>query len=168
MTRRAEPDPLTVERWHDLAASAELPRLDEETIRLVASTAAGPGDLLRALLAEALAVRRRRRVRVAADGRGNIAVGFDVLGEVPPWLPPGLVEAERRGALARIADAVRGELGLPWPAVADLLGVPSRTLRRWVGQRRVECGPDCAPSATPVLRSSHNPRSRRSSPCRHR
>jgi hypothetical protein len=124
-------DALT-ERWRRLARDAGLPALDEGTIRLAVADAAGPGDALHRLVLEAVRVRRRRVPRTTASGDGELAVIFDPLGRRPPWLPARQAARLRREAICKIVRAAGGEVWLPVSAFAEGLGIPPRTLRRWL------------------------------------
>jgi hypothetical protein len=134
---------LLVERWADLAAAAELPPLDATTVRLALAGAAGPGDALLRLTAEAVGARRRRRARVTRSGGGELALIWDPLADVvPPGVSRAVVAAERRRAAAKIARAARYYLGLPLVTLAPALGVPPRSLQRWSRQHDPENGAD--------------------------
>jgi hypothetical protein len=148
---------LLVERWADLAAAAELPRLDASVIRLILDGATGPGDALLRLVVEAVAVRRRRMPRTTRSQHGEVALVFDALADVvPPGVSRALVARERRRALVRIARAVRHETFLPWRVVAAVLDVPERTLRRWAGgQNEADSGRKSNARSRAALRSQH-------------
>jgi hypothetical protein len=160
MSRDPTTDGLTLERWADLAAAAELPVLDATTRALALAGASGPGDALLRLVVEAIAVRRRRTPRVTKSAAGERATIWDPLADVvPPGVSRAVVAAERRRACGRIARAVRYHLGLPLATLAPALGVPPRTLQRWARQHDPENGADANVRSPRRIPSAHQPRS---------